>query len=174
MWDEKNLKMMSVIQRLSAATLIVALLLITLNESSANPGQEQHDITSVADAIRYLQDLENRHQFARPRKDLEHSITNAPSQIDFLSVATMFKVRGFTSQQEFSRITSRSIDHNSGYMAQTLNANLITLLEELDNKHSRAPRFGKRGNDYLTKEYTNNYLRYLLENPKEVMQNSER
>lgn len=31
-----------------------------------------------------------------------------------------------------------------------------------------ANRFGKRGNDYMTKEFTNNYLRYLLENPPEV------
>lgn len=29
-------------------------------------------------------------------------------------------------------------------------------------------RFGKRGNDFMTKEFTNNYLRYLLENPPEV------
>jgi hypothetical protein len=55
------------INRISAAVLLLALILIAISESSANPGQEQHDVNSVADAIRYLQDLESRHQFARPR-----------------------------------------------------------------------------------------------------------
>lgn len=59
--------MVSITQRLSVATLVLALILISITETAANPGQEQHDVNSVADAIRYLQDLENRHQFARPR-----------------------------------------------------------------------------------------------------------
>lgn len=62
-----RLKMVSITQRLSVATLVLALILISITETAANPGQEQHDVNSVADAIRYLQDLENRHQFARPR-----------------------------------------------------------------------------------------------------------
>lgn len=60
-------KMVTVIKRLSVAMLLCALVITAVKESFANPGQEQHDVNSVADAIRYLQDLENRHQFARPR-----------------------------------------------------------------------------------------------------------
>lgn len=59
--------MVSIIQRLTVASLLCILVLTVVKESSGNPGQEQHDVNSVADAIRYLQDLENRHQFARPR-----------------------------------------------------------------------------------------------------------
>lgn len=59
--------MVTKMQRLSFAALLLALIFIAISEVSANPGQEQHDVNSVADAIRYLQDLENRHQFARPR-----------------------------------------------------------------------------------------------------------
>lgn len=63
----RRVKMAPMINRISAAVLLLALILIAISESSANPGQEQHDVNSVADAIRYLQDLESRHQFARPR-----------------------------------------------------------------------------------------------------------
>lgn len=59
--------MVSSIQRLSIATVLLVLVCVMIKETTANPGQEQHDISNVADAIRYLQDLENRHQFARPR-----------------------------------------------------------------------------------------------------------
>lgn len=59
--------MVTSIQRLSVATLLMTLVVIFIKETSGNPGQEQHDVNSVADAIRYLQDLEMKHQFARPR-----------------------------------------------------------------------------------------------------------
>ncbi|KAG5671729.1 hypothetical protein PVAND_001909 [Polypedilum vanderplanki] len=44
----------------------------------------------------------------------------------------------------------------------------IRYLQDIENKHAQfaRPRFGKRGNEYLNKEYTNNYLRFLLENPE--------
>jgi hypothetical protein len=55
--------MVSLMQRLSVAALLLVLLFIAITETSGNPGQQN----DVADAIRYLQDLENKHQFARPR-----------------------------------------------------------------------------------------------------------
>jgi hypothetical protein len=74
------------IQRFSVAVLLLALILIAVSESSANPGQEQHDVNSVADAIRYLQDLESRHQFARPRWEFLFSFIS----IVFLQCSSIF------------------------------------------------------------------------------------
>lgn len=59
--------MVTKMHRSSVAAVLLILIFIAISETKANPGQEQHDVNSVADAIRYLQDLENRHQFARPR-----------------------------------------------------------------------------------------------------------
>jgi hypothetical protein len=48
--------------------VILVLALIALTETTnANPGQEQHDVNSVAEAIRYLLELENKQNFGRPR-----------------------------------------------------------------------------------------------------------
>ncbi|XP_070507048.1 uncharacterized protein [Chironomus tepperi] len=57
----------------------------------------------------------------------------------------------------------RHYEHNDGVSITFV----LEMLEQLDRKHARTPRFGKRGNnDYLTKEYTNNVLRFILENPE--------
>lgn len=58
---------MTLSQRLSVTALLLMLILVMMKETTANPGHEQHDVNSVADAIRYLQEMENRNQFARPR-----------------------------------------------------------------------------------------------------------
>lgn len=50
-----------------AIFVISALVLLALAPTAdATPGQEQHDVNSVADAMRYLQDLESKH-LSRPR-----------------------------------------------------------------------------------------------------------
>lgn len=59
--------MVTLFQRFSIAFLLLVVVFVAIKEASGNPAQEQHDVNSVADAMRYLQDLENKHQFARPR-----------------------------------------------------------------------------------------------------------
>jgi hypothetical protein len=47
--------------------IVLALVAFKTEATNANPGQEQHDVNSVADALRYLLDLENKQHFGRPR-----------------------------------------------------------------------------------------------------------
>lgn len=58
--------MLTMTQRLSVIALIFMVVFFKISETAGKPGPEH--VNSVADTLRYLQDLENRHaQYARPR-----------------------------------------------------------------------------------------------------------
>lgn len=63
--------MTSIKQRLSIFLLIGLILFLSISKTDCRPapaGEDGSDANSVAEAIRYLQDLENKHaQYARPR-----------------------------------------------------------------------------------------------------------
>ena len=61
--------MTSMKQRLSIFLFIGLIMFLSISKADCRPaGEDGSDANSVAEAIRYLQDLENKHaQYARPR-----------------------------------------------------------------------------------------------------------